>query len=37
VAGVGSFEGITSLGLGVRARLPFRAFTSAVPATAGGW
>ncbi|HEV7649074.1 MAG TPA: hypothetical protein VGP26_12990 [Actinophytocola sp.] len=27
VAWVGSFEGYTSTGLGVRARLPFRAFT----------
>jgi hypothetical protein len=27
VVGAGSFEGITSLGLGVRAKLPFRVFT----------
>jgi hypothetical protein len=27
VAQVGSFEGVTSFGLGVRARLPFRVFT----------
>jgi hypothetical protein len=26
VAGAGSFEGQTTIGLGVRARLPFRAF-----------
>jgi hypothetical protein len=26
VRGAGSFEGITSIGLGVRARLPFRVF-----------
>jgi hypothetical protein len=27
VASAGSFEGYTSLGLGVRARLPFQVFT----------
>jgi hypothetical protein len=27
VVGAGSFEGLTSLGVGVRAKLPFRAFT----------
>jgi hypothetical protein len=31
VAWAGSFEGYTSVGLGVRARLPFRAFTLAGP------
>lgn len=31
VAWAGSFEGYTSLGVGVRARLPFRAFTLAGP------
>ena len=31
VAGAGSFEGYTSEGLGVRARLPFRVFTLAGP------
>jgi hypothetical protein len=31
VAGAGSFEGLTSIGLGVRARLPFRAFILAGP------
>lgn len=31
VAWAGSFEGYTSLGLGVRARLPFRVFTLAGP------
>lgn len=34
VAGAGSFEGQSTIGLGVRARLPFRAFT--VPGPAGG-
>ncbi|WP_211882772.1 AMIN-like domain-containing (lipo)protein [Pseudarthrobacter albicanus] len=33
VAWAGSFEGYTSLGLGVRARLPFRVFTLAGPDT----
>jgi hypothetical protein len=31
VVGAGSFEGVTSIGLGVRARLPFRVFTLAGP------
>lgn len=31
VAWVGSFEGVTTIGLGVRARLPFRAFVLAGP------
>ncbi len=31
VAGAGSFEGQTTIGLGVRARLPFRLFTLAGP------
>lgn len=31
VVGAGSFEGITSIGLGVRARLPFRVMTIAGP------
>ncbi len=31
VAGAGFYEGYTSEGLGVRARLPFRAFTLAGP------
>ncbi len=31
VAGAGSFEGETTIGLGVRARLPFRVFTLAGP------
>ena len=31
VAYAGSFEGQTSFGLGVRARLPFRVFTLAGP------
>jgi hypothetical protein len=31
VADGGSFEGYTTIGLGVRARLPFRAFTLAGP------
>jgi hypothetical protein len=35
VAGAGSFEGITALGLGVRARLPFRAYTLRGPGH--GW
>jgi hypothetical protein len=35
VAGAGSFEGSTALGLGVRARLPFRAFTLRGPGR--GW
>jgi hypothetical protein len=34
VAGAGSFEGQTTIGLGVRARLPFRVFT--LPLTGGG-
>jgi hypothetical protein len=34
VAGAGSFEGQTTIGLGVRARLPFRAFT--LPRDGGG-
>ena len=33
VAWAGSFEGYTTLGLGVRARLPFRVFTLAGPGT----
>jgi hypothetical protein len=33
VAAAGSYEGYTSEGLGVRARLPFRAFTVAGPGT----
>jgi hypothetical protein len=33
VAWAGSFEAVTSIGLGVRARLPFRAFTVAGPAS----
>ncbi|HWD81992.1 MAG TPA: hypothetical protein VG497_24010 [Kribbella sp.] len=35
VAFAGSFEGQTNLGLGVRARLPFRVFTVAGPGTNG--
>lgn len=35
VVGAGSFEGITSLGLGVRARLPFRVFV--LRGTGHGW
>ena len=35
VAYAGSFEGQTNLGLGVRARLPFRVFTLAGPGTGG--
>jgi len=31
VVGAGSFEGITSIGLGVRAKLPFRVFTTSSP------
>jgi hypothetical protein len=31
VVGAGSFEGVTSIGLGVRARLPFRVLTIAGP------
>jgi len=31
VVWAGSFEGVTSLGLGVRARLPFRVFTLTNP------
>ena len=31
VVGAGSFEGVTSIGLGVRARLPFRVMTIAGP------
>lgn len=34
VAGAGSFEGQTTIGLGVRARLPFRVFT--LPRDGGG-
>lgn len=34
VAWVGSFEGVTTVGLGVRARLPFRAFV--LPGPGGG-
>ena len=34
VAWAGSFEGTTTIGLGVRARLPFRAFTLTGPGTA---
>jgi hypothetical protein len=34
VAGAGSFEGQTTIGLGVRARLPFRVFT--LPLEGGG-
>ena len=37
VAFAGSFEGQTTLGLGVRARLPVRAFVLAGPATAPAW
>jgi hypothetical protein len=33
VVGAGSFEGETTIGLGVRARLPFRVFTLAGPGT----
>lgn len=33
VAWAGSFEGVTTIGLGVRARLPFRAFVLAGPGT----
>ena len=33
VAWAGSFEGMTTVGLGVRARLPFRVFTLAGPGT----
>ncbi|HEY7147370.1 MAG TPA: hypothetical protein VH637_24240 [Streptosporangiaceae bacterium] len=33
VAGAGSFEGITSFGLGVRAKLPFRVFELSGPGT----
>ena len=37
VAWAGSFEGLTSVGLGVRARLPFRAFTLAgIPGSSYG-
>jgi hypothetical protein len=37
VAWAGSFEGLTSIGLGVRARLPFRAFTLAgIPGSSYG-
>ena len=37
VASAGSFEGVTSIGLGVRARLPFRVLTvSGIPASANG-
>jgi hypothetical protein len=37
VALAGNFEGVTSLGLGVRARLPFRVFTLAgIPGDADG-
>jgi hypothetical protein len=35
VAEAGSFEGTTTLGLGVRARLPFRVFTLAGPGSDG--
>lgn len=35
VASAGSFEGQTTLGLGVRARLPFRAFVTPGPAGTG--
>jgi hypothetical protein len=35
VAYAGSFEGVTSLGVGVRARLPFRVFTLAGPGADG--
>jgi hypothetical protein len=31
VVGAGSFEGVTSIGLGVRARLPFRVMTLSGP------
>ncbi|HLM06530.1 MAG TPA: hypothetical protein VK402_15225 [Blastococcus sp.] len=37
VAGAGSFEGVSSIGLGVRARLPFRVFTLAgIPGSSSG-
>ena len=37
VAAAGSFEGVTSVGLGVRARLPFRVFTmNGIPGSANG-
>jgi hypothetical protein len=37
VASAGSFEGVTSIGLGVRARLPFRVFTvTGIPGSANG-
>jgi hypothetical protein len=35
VASAGAFEGQTTLGVGVRARLPFRVFTLAGPGTGG--
>jgi hypothetical protein len=31
VASAGSFEGVTNVGLGLRARLPFRVFTLSGP------
>ena len=37
VASAGSFEGVTNLGLGVRARLPFRVFTlTGIPGSTNG-
>jgi hypothetical protein len=37
VAAAGSFEGVTSIGLGVRARLPFRVLTATgIPGSANG-
>jgi hypothetical protein len=37
VALTGDFEGVSSIGLGVRARLPFRVFTlSGIPGNASG-
>jgi hypothetical protein len=37
VASAGSFEGVSSIGLGVRARLPFRVVTaSGIPGSANG-
>lgn len=37
VASAGSFEGVTSIGLGVRARLPFRVFTmTGLPGSTNG-
>jgi hypothetical protein len=37
VASAGSFEGVTNIGLGVRARLPFRVFTvTGIPGSTNG-